>query len=96
MILRVGAEPPMITPYCHRCDMPVERFCMDIVSSPHHVGIHASCCGTTASLRLTVEQFFRARQTNEKVYVITSKTRGQGVQSMVKGQIGYTRQKAAG
>jgi hypothetical protein len=47
-------------------------------------------------MRITIEQFFRLRQSNAKLYVITSKTRGQGVQSMVKGQISYTRQKSAG
>lgn len=91
MILRPGTEPPMITPYCSRCDMPVERFCMDVVTSPFHVGIHASCCGATSSVRISLEELFRVKRTNEKLYVITSKTRGQGVRSVVGGQISYVR-----
>ncbi len=91
MILRPGADPPTITPYCARCDMPVERMCMDVLTSPFHIGIHAQCCGATASIRISVEEMFRIKRTNEKLYVITSKTRGQGVRSMVGGQIAFSR-----
>ena len=75
--------------------MPVERFCMDVISSPYYVGIHASCCGSTSSMRISVEEVFRLKRTNEKLYIIASKTRGQGIQSMARGQLlSYTRQKA--
>lgn len=86
----------MIVGYCARCDMPVERFCMDVLTSPYYVGIHAQCCGASSSMRISLEEIFRIKRNNEKLYIITSKTRGQGVASMVKGQIGYTRAKAAG
>lgn len=72
-ILRPGCEPPLIVPYCQLCDMPVESFCMDVVTSPYRAGIHASCCGKTSSAYLPIEEIFRLRRTNEKFFVITRK-----------------------
>jgi len=77
LILQPGSEPPMIVPWCRSCDMPVEKFAMDVVTSPYYVGIHASCHGVTSSMRLSVEDLFRAKRTGEKLYVIT-KAQGLG------------------
>lgn len=78
-ILRPGADPPMFTPYCLRCDMPVERFCMDVVASPYYVGFHASCCGYTQSCRVSVDEAFQAKREGKKIYVIVPPGRAQGV-----------------
>lgn len=83
-ILRVGGAPPMVTPYCSLCDMPVERFCMDVVTSPYYVGIHAQCCGKTSSTRIPIEEFFRIKRTNAKLYVIVGKHRTQGVRDRAR------------
>lgn len=79
LILVPGQDPPLITPYCRSCDVPVERFCMDVVTSPYYVGIHGECHGVTMSARLPVEEVFRLKRTNAKFYLIVGKGRAQGV-----------------
>lgn len=78
-ILKPGADPPIVTPYCSFCDMPAERFCMDVLTSPYYVGIHAQCCGKTQSVRISVEELFRIKRTNDKLYVVVGKGRAQGI-----------------
>jgi len=83
-ILRPGADPPIITPYCMVCDMPVERMQFDVVTSPYYIGIHAQCCGKTSSLRLPIEEMFRMKRSKEKLYIIVAKHRMQGLRSMAR------------
>ena len=78
-ILRPGASPPVIVPYCARCDMPVERLQFDVVSDPYRMGIHAQCCGATSSVRISIEEVYRLKRSNEKLYVISAKTHGPGI-----------------
>lgn len=79
LILKPGQDPPLITPYCGLCDMPAERFCMDVVTSPYFLGIHATCCGKTSSARIPIEEVFRIKRTGEKFYVVTRKGSAQGL-----------------
>jgi hypothetical protein len=83
IILQPGAPPPMLTPYCQRCDMPVERFCMDLVgSSASHIGIHAHCCGQTSSTRIALSAYLELMGTpGAKLYVIVRKGSQAGIRS---------------
>jgi hypothetical protein len=74
----------MITPYCGICDMPVEGFQMDVVKSPYYVGFHAYCCGRTQSCRVPVEDVFRAKRNNQKLYVIVPTGRYQGLRGRAR------------
>lgn len=79
MALIPGATPPMITPFCGICDMPVEKFCMDVVKSPYYIGLHCQCCGRTQSSRVSIDDAFEAKRTNAKVYGISSATVPTGI-----------------
>lgn len=84
MIFRVGTNPPLITPYCRRCDMPVERFQMDVVKSPFYVGIHAQCCGYTQSSRVSIDEVFRLQRTNDKFYAVVPPQFDQGIKTQAR------------
>ncbi len=90
-VLIPGSEPPMVTPYCFRCQLPAERVCFDVVSSPYYVGIHAQCCGHTSSMRLPIEKLMEARATGMKVYVLTPRTSQQGLRPLPTSPLSYTR-----
>lgn len=86
-----GADPPIVVGYCQLCEMPVERFVMDVLTSWYYVGIHAKCCGKTQSIRITKEELFRIKAGNEKLFMITRKGSSQQIRGMVTGQVGYKR-----
>lgn len=76
LILQPGSAPPMLTPYCARCDQPVERYCMDIVKAglEDMIGIHAQCCGYTSSTRVKLTAYLRLlKEPGAKLYVIVRK-----------------------
>lgn len=79
VILRPGADPPMFIPFCGLCEMPVEGFSMDVVTSPYYVAFHARCCGKTQSMRISVDEAFQAKRENRKIYAIVPKGRVQGI-----------------
>lgn len=76
LIIRPGAPPPPITPYCQRCDQPVERYQLDLVKGGLEdvVGIHAQCCGCTSSTRIKMSVVLQLmRDQGAKLYVIVKK-----------------------
>lgn len=73
LILRPGDHPPEITPYCQRCDMPVERMWIQALESQHYVVVHAQCCGQQSSTRVGVQTYLQMRATGAKLYVIVRK-----------------------
>lgn len=79
LILRPGDDPPMLTPYCQICTMPVERFRLDVITSPHHIGIHANCCSRESSTRITTQVFLEMMATGQKLYVIVKKGSSAGL-----------------
>jgi hypothetical protein len=83
----------MITPYCSICQLPAERFTMDVVKSPYYVGLHVQCCDRTSSMRLPVEEVFRLRHTKEKLFVVMQKGRHQGIRALPSGDLSYERPK---
>ncbi len=91
MSLIVGAHPPIVTPYCGLCRQPVERFQMDVVTSPYYVGIHAHCCGRTSSMRVSIDEVRRLRQTNDKLWAVMAKGRIQGIRPLPKLALSYER-----
>lgn len=76
-ILKPGAEPPILVPYCSFCELPVEYFNFDVVSSPYYVGIHGHCCDHSNSIRLPVEELFRLKRSKEKLFLIVARGRNQ-------------------
>lgn len=91
MSLIVGAHPPIVTPYCGICRMPAKRFQMDVVSSPYYVGIHASCCDRTSSMRVSIDEVRRLRMTNDKLWVVMAKGRMQGIRPFPRLALSYER-----
>ena len=83
LILRPGQEPPPLIPFCQRCDMPVERYQMDLVrGGGDHIGIHAHCCGQTSSTRITVVAYLELIRTpGAKLYVIVKKGSQAGIRT---------------
>ena len=81
LILKPGDIPPTITPYCQRCDMPVERYCMDLADGTQRIGIHASCCGQTSSTRIDFSVYRRLMAEGGKLYVIVRKGSQAGIRS---------------
>lgn len=83
-VLRPGGAPPMLTPYCGICDQPAERFQLEVPTDHYRFAVHAECCGKQQSRRITTEEFFRLRSTNEKLYVVTGKGRAQTIKAQAK------------
>lgn len=75
LILIPGAPPPPLVPYCQLCDMPVERYQMDLIrGSGDHIGIHAQCCGVTSSMRIGIVAYRELIATPKaKLFVIVRK-----------------------
>lgn len=55
-IVRPGGAPPIISPHCRKCRIPVEHFAIDAISSWYHLGIRAECHGVTTGIRVSAEQ----------------------------------------
>jgi len=55
-IIRPGGAPPMFSPHCRKCGVPVEKFEIDPISSWYYVSIEASCHGKTQGIRIPAEQ----------------------------------------
>jgi hypothetical protein len=51
-----GAPPPLVTPHCRKCRIPVEVFEIDPISSIFYLGIEAQCHGKTGGLKVPAEQ----------------------------------------
>jgi hypothetical protein len=83
LILIPGQSPPLLTPYCQRCDMPVERYRMDVVGADaSHIGIHATCCGYSSSTRIGLSVYLEIMNTpGAKLYVIVKKGNQAGIRS---------------
>lgn len=73
LILKPGDDPPTITPYCAICQLPVERYTLDVVTSPYHIGVHAHCCDRTSSTRIATSVYLEMMATGQKLYVIVKK-----------------------
>lgn len=58
-IVRPGAAAPLINPHCRVCNLPVERFEIDPVSSFFYCSLEAECHGVTSGIRIPAEQAVR-------------------------------------
>ncbi len=68
-ILKPGAAPPFLIPWCASCKDTVELFTLDAITNVFRVGLHASCHGKTEAVWLTAEDLL-ARQTAGKPVVM--------------------------
>lgn len=87
LLLKPGSDPPIVTPYCQRCDMPVEEYCMDVVREgfEDRIGIHAKCCGYESSTRIALSVYLRLmREPYSKLYVIVRKGGQAGVREPLR------------
>ena len=86
LILTPGQAPPDITPYCQRCDMPVEfkRFNVVAAHGEEAIVVHARCCGYESSSRIPLSAYLRMRKTGEKWYAIVNKGRAIGLRDRPK------------
>lgn len=55
-IIRPGGAPPMFSPHCRKCGVPVEKFEIDPISSFYYVSLEVACHGKTTGLRIPAEQ----------------------------------------
>lgn len=60
--------------------MPVERYRLDVTTSPHHIGIHSACCGQESSTRITTAVYLEMIATGKKLYTIVRKGGTAGLQ----------------
>lgn len=72
-------EPPWVFPYCGICDLPVERFQMEVPVTDFRVGITGECCGKQQSRWITQAEVHRLRMTNEKLYLVVPTGRTQEI-----------------
>ena len=83
-ILRPGGDPPLLVPYCMVCDMPVEKFTFDVISSPWVLGISGHCCDRTQGARVPIEDVYRMKRTGEKFYLVVKSGRTQGLRGQAR------------
>ena len=55
-IIRPGGAAPLIQPHCRKCNLLVEAFEVDPVSSFFYCSIEAICHGVTGGIRIPAEQ----------------------------------------
>ena len=72
-ILLPGTAPDDLVPWCARCDMPVERYQLDLVNESGDIGVHASCCGQTSATRVPLSMYLQMKATGARLYVIVRK-----------------------
>lgn len=77
-LLTPGGLPPTFTCFCEYCQLPVERLAVDVVTSPYYALVQAQCCGKTSGRRVSHEEIFRLRVTNQKLFIVTKKGNVQG------------------
>ncbi len=58
-IIRPGGAAPLIQPHCRKCNLPVESFEVDPVSSYFYCSIEAQCHGVTSGIKIPAEQAVR-------------------------------------
>lgn len=90
LILQPGTDPPALTPYCAICQLPVERFTLDVVTSPHHIGLHCQCCDRVSSTRIATSVYLEMLATGKKLYCIVPK----GSVAGLRGQRAHLRSMA--
>jgi len=67
VILKPGGDPPFVVPFCASCNMPVERFTIDPVSSVFRMSIQAECHGKTEGAHVSVDELFERKRTGRKI-----------------------------
>lgn len=55
-IIRPGGSPPLVSPHCRKCGVPVETFEIDPISSWYYLGVEVTCHGKTQGKRVPAEQ----------------------------------------
>lgn len=69
-----GAPPPWIIPQCAQCRVPVERFTVDYIASPHYLPIQFSCHGRTSGMKVPLNHVLKASSEGGQLWVFTEKT----------------------
>lgn len=69
--LEPGFAPPLLSPHCHKCQLPVERFTVDYVSSPYYAGIQFECHGSTGGMKVPHEEVLYKSRNGGAIWVFT-------------------------
>lgn len=55
-LVEPGSAPPLVSPHCRKCRLPVESFEIDPISSIFYLGIEAICHGKTSGVKVPAEE----------------------------------------
>lgn len=83
-LLEVGALPPVIVPYCGICDCPVERMSIFPNRSVYYLEIEGKCCGKAQGIRISIEELYRIKRSNEKLYLVVGKGHVQTIRAQAR------------
>ena len=72
-LLVPGALPPVIIPFCGICDNPCERLSIFPNRSVYYLEIEGQCCGKHQGIRISIEELYRIKRNNEKLYLVVGK-----------------------
>jgi len=59
-IIEPGSAPPLVSPHCWQCRLPVWTFEIDPISSIFYLGIEATCHGKTQGIKVPAEEAIKA------------------------------------
>ena len=83
-LLVPGALPPVIIGYCGICDRPCERLSIFPNHSVYYIEIEGKCCGKSQGIRISVEERFRLKRSNEKLYLVVGKGHEQEIRKQAR------------
>jgi len=78
----LGVNDPLITPYCARCSLPVERLSFRRQQDRWSWSFEAQCCGATRGHRLSMSEILRITTTGEKFWAVEKKAGGAHIAKM--------------
>jgi hypothetical protein len=67
--VRLGQPPPWLIPHCRQCRVPVERFTVDYLRSPHFIPVQFQCHGKTGGIHIPASQVLHSSRTGEAIWV---------------------------
>ena len=59
--LEPGQSPPLMYPNCWQCQVPVEVFEVDLVTSPYYASLEVQCHGKTQGMRVPHDEVIALR-----------------------------------
>jgi|GEM_PF-4313432 len=66
-----GERPPLISPHCWQCQLPVERFTLDFISTPFYLSVQFQCHGRTGGTKIPAEEAVYKSRNGGVIWVFT-------------------------